>query len=52
VVFISSGSTHNVFHHRVTEDVNYFVRLVSKFQILIDNGGTMKCGGRCENVKL
>jgi hypothetical protein len=26
--------------------------LVSNFQILIANGGTMKCGGRCENVKL
>jgi hypothetical protein len=51
-VFISSGSTHNVFHRRVTDDVNYFVRIVSNFQILIDNGGTMKCGGHCENVKL
>jgi hypothetical protein len=36
----------------VAEDFNYFVRLISNFQILIANGGTMKCGGRCENVKL
>jgi hypothetical protein len=52
VVLIDSGSTHNFIHRRVTEDVNFFVRPVSNFQILIANGGTMKCGGRCENVKL
>jgi hypothetical protein len=52
VVLIDSGSTHNFIHRRVVEDVNFFVRPVSNFQILIANGGTMKCGGRCENVKL
>jgi hypothetical protein len=25
---------------------------MSKFQIMIANGGTMKCGGQCENLKL
>ena len=29
-----------------------FIYLVNNFQILIANRGTMKCGGRCENVKL
>ena len=30
----------------------FFVHPINKFQILIANGGMMKCGGRCENVKL
>ena len=26
--------------------------MVSNFQIMIANGGTRKCGGRCENLRL
>jgi len=32
--------------------MNFYIRLVNKFQILISNGSRMKCGGWCENVKL
>jgi hypothetical protein len=52
MVLIDSDNTHNFIHRKVPEDVNCFVRPVSNFQILIPNGSTMKCGGRCENVKL
>jgi len=52
MVLIEYGSTHNFIHRRVIENVNCFVRPVSNFQILIVNGGTIKCGGRCENVKI
>jgi hypothetical protein len=52
MVLIDSGSTHNFIHRRLTEELHCFVHPVSNFQILIANGGTMKCGGRCENVKL
>lgn len=52
VVFIDSGSTHNFIHQRVVEAMHCFVRVVSNFQVQIADGGTMKCGGRCENVKL
>jgi hypothetical protein len=52
VVLIDSGSTNNFIQNRVVEEVNCFVRLVSNFQILIANGGMMKCGGHCENFKL
>ena len=34
------------------EAVHCFVRAVSNFQVQIADGGTMKCEGRCENVKL
>jgi hypothetical protein len=52
VVLIDIDNTHNFVHHWVTEEVNCFVRPISNFQILITNGGTMKCGGYYENVKL
>eukprot|EP00253_Pinus_taeda_P017311 PITA_17311 len=52
VVLIDSGSTHNFIHQRVVEAVHYFVRAVSNFQVQIADGGTMKCDGCCENVKL
>eukprot|EP00253_Pinus_taeda_P028424 PITA_28424 len=52
VVLIDSGSTHNFIHQKVTERVHCFVQVVSNFQVQIVDGGTMKCEGRCENVKL
>ena len=52
VVLIDSGSTHNFIHRRLADEIHYFVLPISNFQIIIANGGTMKCGGRCENVKL
>eukprot|EP00253_Pinus_taeda_P035434 PITA_35434 len=52
VVLIDSGSTHNFIHQKVAETVDCFVRAVSNFQVQIADGGTMKCEGRCENVKL
>jgi hypothetical protein len=45
VVLIDNNSTHNFIHRMVVEDSNFFVSPVSNFQILIANGGTMKCGG-------
>ena len=52
VVLIDSGITHNFIHMRITHEVNYFIQLVSNFQIIIANGGMMKCGGHYENFKL
>eukprot|EP00253_Pinus_taeda_P019139 PITA_19139 len=43
---------HNFIHQRVAEVVHCFVRAVSNFWVQIVDGGTMKCEGRCENVKL
>lgn len=52
VVLIDSGSTHNFIHQKVPEAVHCFVHAVSNFQVQITDGGTMKCEGHCENVKL
>jgi hypothetical protein len=52
VVLIDNGSTNNFIHHELAKDLHCFVHLVFNFQFFIDNGGTMKRGDRCENVKL
>ena len=52
VVLIDSGSTHNFTHQKVVEEVHCFVRAVSNIQVQIADGGTMKCEGHYENVKI
>jgi hypothetical protein len=52
VVLIDSGSTHNFIHCKIADEIHCVVHLVSNFQVLIVDGGTMKCGGCCHNVKL
>ena len=52
MVLIDNASTHYFIHQRVTEAIHCFVRVVSYFQVLIVDGGTMKCEGRYENIKL
>jgi hypothetical protein len=52
IILIDSGSTHNFIHRRITQETNCYIRAVNNFQIMIANGGSMKCGGRCENVYL
>jgi hypothetical protein len=50
IILMDSGSTHNFIHHRISQEVNCYIPFVNNFQIMIANGGCMKCGGRCENV--
>ena len=52
VVLVDSGNTHNFIHNRVAKEIHRYVHLVSKFQIMIANGGMMPCWGHCENAKL
>jgi hypothetical protein len=36
----------------IAQETHYYIHVVNNFQIMISNGGSMKCGGQCENVKL
>jgi hypothetical protein len=45
-------STHSSIHRRIAKETNCYIRAVNNFQIMISNGGSMKCGGCCENVHL
>jgi hypothetical protein len=52
IILIDSGSTHNFIHHHISQETNCYIHVVNNFQIMISNGGSMKCGGHCENVCL
>jgi hypothetical protein len=50
IILVDSGSTHNFIHRHISQEVNCYICVINNFQIMIANGGSMKCGGRCENV--
>jgi hypothetical protein len=52
IILVDSGSTHNFIHHCISQETHFYIHVVNKFQITIANGGSMKCGGHCENVHL
>jgi hypothetical protein len=52
IVLFESGRTHNFIHRRISQETNFYIRAINNFQIMIVNGGSIKCGGHCENVHL
>ena len=52
IILVDSGSTHNFIHRRIAQETHCYIHSINNFQIMISNGGSMKCGGRCENVHL
>jgi hypothetical protein len=52
IILVDSGSTHNFIHRHITQETHCYIHLINNFQIMIANGGSMKCGGCCENVCL
>jgi hypothetical protein len=52
IILVDSGNTHNFIHHRIAQETNCYICVINNFKIMIDDGGSMKCGGHCENVCL
>jgi hypothetical protein len=52
IILVDSGCTHNFIHRRISHETHCYIHAVNNFQIMIANGGSMKCGERCENVCL
>jgi hypothetical protein len=52
VILVDSGSTHNFIHHCIAQETHCYIHAINNFQIMIANGGSMKCRGCCENVHL
>jgi hypothetical protein len=52
IILVDNGNTHNFIHCHLAQEVNFYICVINNFQIMISNGGSMKCGGRCENVRL
>jgi hypothetical protein len=52
IILVDSGSTRNFIHRYIVQENHCYIHAINNFQIMIANGGLMKCGGRCENVRL
>jgi hypothetical protein len=52
IILVDSGSTHNFIHRRIAQETHCYIHAVNNFQIMIANGGSMKCGRHCENARL
>jgi hypothetical protein len=52
IILVDSGSTYNFIHHHIAQENHCYIHAINNFQIMIANGGSMKCGGCCENDHL
>jgi hypothetical protein len=49
-VLIDCGSTHNFIHCKLAKALNSFIYLAPEFQVIIANGGTINCLGKCHKI--
>jgi hypothetical protein len=43
IILVDSGNTHNFIHRRIAQKTHIYIHAVNTFQIMIANGGSMKC---------
>ena len=51
-MLIVSCSTHNFIHCKVAKELNCFLYPALECQVMVENGGTINCFGKCHNIKL
>ena len=52
IVLIDSRSTHNFIHFKVAKELNCSLYPAPECQVMVANGGTINCSGKCHNIKL
>jgi hypothetical protein len=52
IVLIDSSSTHNFIHYKLAKALNFFVYQMPELQVMIADGGTMNCSGKCNKINL
>jgi hypothetical protein len=52
IVLIDSGSTHNFIYCKLAKALNCFVYPALEFQVMIADGGTINCSGKCNKINL
>ena len=52
IVMIDLGITHNFIHCKVAKELNCFLYPTPECQVMVANGGTINCSGKCHNIKL
>ena len=51
-ILIDFGSTHNFIDPQIAKQDDCFVHPFSRFKVMIANGGTLPCKGKCRNVHI
>jgi hypothetical protein len=51
-VLIDSSSTHNFINCKLVKLLNFFVFLAPEFLVVIVDGGTINCSGKCHSINL
>ena len=51
-ILIDYGSTHNFIDPRIAKHADCFVHPCSSFELMIANGDTLPCKGKCRNVHI
>jgi hypothetical protein len=51
-MLIDSSSTNNFINCKLAKYLNCFVFPAPKFQVMIVDGGTINCSGKCHSMKL
>ena len=49
-ILIDSGSTHNFIDPQISKQADSFVHPCSIFKVMVANGSTLPCKGKCHNV--
>jgi hypothetical protein len=52
IFLIDYGSTHNFIHYKLSKSLNCFLYPVPEFQVMIADGGTINCSGKCNKINL
>jgi hypothetical protein len=52
IILVDNSNTHNFIHRCIAQETHCYIHAVNNLKIMIANGGSMKCGGHCENVRL
>jgi len=52
ILIIDLVITHNFIHCKIAKDLNCFQYPTPRFQVMVANGGTINCSGKCHNIKL
>jgi hypothetical protein len=49
---IDFGGTHNFIKYKLTKDLNCFIYPALEFQVMIADGGSINCFGKCHSINL
>jgi hypothetical protein len=52
LIVLDFGSTHNFIHYKLAKALNFFINPTPEFQVMISNGGTINCSGKCHKINL